>query len=80
MSNVVRDRLKKCFHVVFPALPEANIPGASVATVAAWDSITAVALLQVIGEEFQIEVDLERLAELDSFESLAAFLSEHGKS
>ena len=71
----IRGRLTNCFRAVFPTLPEASIPGASVATITAWDSIAAITLLNVIEEEFQIEVDLDRLAELNSFESLAAFLS-----
>jgi len=71
----IRGRLTNCFRAVFPTLPEASIPGASVATITAWDSIAAITLLNVIEEEFQIEIDLDRLAELDSFESLAAFLS-----
>jgi acyl carrier protein len=76
MSEVtIKEKLTNCFRAVFPTLPEASIPGASVATVAAWDSIAAITLLHVVEEEFQTEVDLDRLAELNSFESLAAFLS-----
>jgi acyl carrier protein len=76
MSEVtIKEKLTNCFRAVFPTLPEASIPGASVATVAAWDSIAAITLLHVVEEEFRTEVDLDRLAELNSFESLAAFLS-----
>lgn len=75
MSEViVTDKLRSCFRAVFPMLPEASIPSASVATVAAWDSIAAITLLHVIEEEFQTEIDIDELAELDSFESLASFL------
>jgi acyl carrier protein len=72
----VKEKLTSCFRAVFPTLPEASIPGASVATVSAWDSIAAITLLHVIEEEFQTEMDLDKLAELDSFDSLAVFLSE----
>jgi len=76
MSEVMtKERLKNCFRAVFPTLPEGSIPGASVATVAAWDSIAAITLLHVVEEEFQTEIDLDRIADLNSFESLAAFLS-----
>ena len=34
---------------------------------AAWDSVASITLLNVIEEEFGIELDLDRLAELDSF-------------
>jgi acyl carrier protein len=46
-----------------------------VATVVAWDSVAAITLLQVVEEEFQREVDLEQLADLNSFESLVNYLS-----
>lgn len=75
LEGIAKQKLTNCFRVVFPTLPETSIPSASVATVAAWDSIAAITLLHVIEEEFQIEVDLERLAELNSFEALAAFLT-----
>jgi acyl carrier protein len=75
----VREKLKNCFRTVFPSLPEAGIPSASTATVAAWDSMAGIILLQVVQEEFQTEVDLERLAELNSFESLAEYLSATSK-
>jgi acyl carrier protein len=74
MSDV-REKLKNCFRTVFPSLPEGSIPNASAATVRAWDSLAGITLLHVIEEEFQTIVDLDRLAELDSFESLAEYLS-----
>ena len=70
-----RDRLKSCFRTVFPNLPEASIASASAATVPAWDSLGSITLLQVIEEEFHTAIDLDRLADLDSFESLADYLS-----
>ncbi len=78
MSEVtVREKLTKCFRAVFPTLLDATIPGASSATVAAWDSLAAITLLHVIEEEFQTAVDFDRLAELNSFESLAEYLFSH---
>lgn len=71
----LREKLKSCFQTVFPDLSEADIKRASVTTVAAWDSVAGITLLHVVGEEFQIDIDLDRLAELDSFESLAGYLS-----
>lgn len=76
----VREKLTNCFRAVFPTMPEASIPGASVATVAAWDSVAAITLLHVVEEEFQTEVDLDRLAELNSFESLVEYLSQTTKN
>jgi acyl carrier protein len=74
MSDV-RKKLKNCFRTVFPGLPEDSIPNASTASVAGWDSVAGITLLNVIEEEFQIEVDFEKLAELNSFESLAEYLT-----
>lgn len=71
----IQEKLTNCFRAVFPSLPEAGIPNASVATVAAWDSLAAITLLHVVEEEFQTEVDLDRLGELDSFGSLADYLA-----
>jgi acyl carrier protein len=73
--NDVRQKLTNCFRTVFPDLPEASIPTASSATIAAWDSVAAITLLQVVEEEFQREVDLERIGELSSFEALVQYLS-----
>ncbi len=69
-----RDRLTKCFEVVFPDLPQDAIAGASTATVATWDSIAAITLMNVVQDEFGLEIDLDDLANLDSFENLHSYL------
>jgi acyl carrier protein len=71
----VRKRLTNCFRAVFPRVPENKIQNATAATVGDWDSVSAITLMTVIEEEFQVQLDLDRLAELDSFESLAEYLS-----
>jgi len=69
-----RRRLTNCFQVVFPDLPEADFATASTATVAAWDSVAAITLMNVIEDEFGFEMDLDDLAELDSFEKVYSYL------
>lgn len=69
-----RDRLMNCFQVVFPDMPEEQIQTASTATVANWDSVAAITLMNVIEDEFGMEMDLDDLADLDSFEKLHAYL------
>ena len=69
-----RQRLTSCFQVVFPDLPEAAIPAASQETVAAWDSLAAITMVSVIEDEFGLELDLEDLAELDSFEKIHTYI------
>ena len=68
-------RLTNCFQTVFPNLPEAEIPAASQATVAAWDSVATITLVNVIEEEFGIEMDFDRLADLDSFNRIQDYLN-----
>lgn len=70
----VRNRLVKCFEVVFPSLIKEQIPIASQRTVSVWDSVAAITLLNVIEEEFQIQMDFDLLPDLDSFESILAQL------
>ena len=72
MGNEVEGRLKDCFRTVFPDLPEEQISSASQATVSAWDSIATVTLVTIIDQEFGIELDLDKLSQLDSFNSIRA--------
>ena len=65
--DAIRERLATCFQMVFPDLPEAEIPAATQASVAAWDSVAAITLVNVIEDEFGIQVDFDLLADLDSF-------------
>jgi acyl carrier protein len=69
-----RKRLTGCFQLVFPDLPEAEIPSASQATVVAWDSVAAITLVNVIEDEFGIELDPDDLADLDSFEKVCSYV------
>ena len=69
-----RRRLTNCFQTVFPDMPEAQIATASTATVAEWDSVAAITLMNVIEDEFSFEMDLDDLAELDSFEKVYSYL------
>jgi len=69
-----RRRLTNCFQVVFPDMPEAEIATASTATVSAWDSVAAITLMNVMEDEFGFEMDLDDLADLDSFEKIYSYL------
>jgi len=70
----LRQRLTKCFELVFPDLPKDEIAGASPATVAAWDSVAAITLMNVVEDEFGLQIDLDDLANLDSFDKLHSYL------
>lgn len=67
-------RLARCFQAVFPDLANDAVPGASTATIATWDSIASITLMNVVQDEFGLEVDLDELAELDSFERYHSYL------
>jgi len=75
--NSIAARLTTCFTTVFPELPEAEIPRASIANVARWDSVATVTLLSVVGEEFNIEVDFDHFEELTSFHGILHYVEEH---
>ena len=69
-----RARLIKCFELVFPELDEDRIQSASQATMPEWDSVAAITMMNVIEEEFGIEMDLEAVGELDSFEKIHSYI------
>lgn len=70
----IRQRLTNCFQVVFPNLPQDAIPSASTATLANWDSVAAITLMNVVEDEFGLDMDLDDLAELDTFEKVHTYL------
>jgi len=69
-----RQRLSNCFQVVFPGLAPDAIATASTATVAAWDSVAAITLMNVLEDEFALDMDLDDLADLDSFDKIHSYL------
>jgi acyl carrier protein len=71
-----RSRLTHCFSVVFPDLTESEIPRSSVASVAAWDSLASINLYSLLEEEFSIEVSMDDLDRLLSFELILEYLEE----
>ncbi len=72
----IQKRLTKCFQIVFPELPDGKIATASQSNVAEWDSVAAITLLNVIEDEFQITMDLEMAADLDSFARVEEYLQD----
>lgn len=70
------ERLKSCFHVVFPDLSTDAIRSASTDTVSAWDSIATITLMNVVEDEFGLAIDLDDLAGFDSFQKLLDYLQQ----
>lgn len=77
MDNL-EQRLKSLFETVFPDLPPDKIENASQDSVETWDSVAAITLLNLIEEEFGIEMDLDHAAELTSFSKILNYLKERG--
>ena len=70
----LKRRLAHCFQTVFSDLSEEHILRANQDNLAAWDSVAAITLVNVIEEEFGIEMDLDGLAELTSFDRVCEHL------
>jgi len=79
--NDLRQRLAQCFSLVFPDLRVPEVYSASSSSVAAWDSMSAIILANVIEEEFRMKLDYNVLPELVSFDLMADYLkNNHGIS
>jgi acyl carrier protein len=63
-----RERLANCFRVVFPTLPPDAVYTASQSRLAEWDSVAAITLLNVLEDEFGVQLDLEVLPDLTTFD------------
>ncbi len=72
----ITTRLVGCFQTVFPGLSESQAQNANQSSVSTWDSVAAITLANVIEEEFGVQVDFDRLGELDSFHRVREYLLE----
>ena len=70
----VKARLVRCFQTVFPNLSEEAALHASQSTVSEWDSVAAITLVNVLEDEFGFEMDLDALADLDSFAKVHEYI------
>jgi len=70
----IESRLKRCFGLIFPALDEKKISSATMASVRGWDSIATVNLVNIVEEEFQIQIGLDDVEQVVSFTALLNYL------
>jgi acyl carrier protein len=70
-------RLARCFQAVFPKLQGSATESASTETIEQWDSIHHVTLINVIEEEFGINIDPEHVEELTNYPAFLRYLEEH---
>ncbi len=73
MDNL-EQRLENIFATVFPDLSPEKIRTASQDSVETWDSVAAITLVNLIEEEFGIEMDFDEVAELTSFAKIEGYL------
>lgn len=74
MPGNIRTRLVECFQTIFPDIAAETIPSVSQASTPDWDSVAAITLVQVLEDEFGLELDLDKLADLDSFDKVLDYL------
>jgi acyl carrier protein len=73
----LESRLVNCFATAFPELARQEIPSASMASLASWDSLAGITLLSLIEEEFGIAISPDDSADLVSFELIFDYLKDH---
>ena len=71
-----RDRLIKCFRMVFPKVSEDHVPRASLVETPTWDSLASVTLIAAIEGEFAMEIPLGDYEQMSSFESIYVYLKQ----
>jgi acyl carrier protein len=76
MKNV-KERVAQCFSNVFPRIRPDEIPSASTASLAAWDSVAQVTLLSSISEEFGFDFELEDYERLTSYPLIVGYLEKN---
>jgi acyl carrier protein len=69
-------KLIKVFQTVFPEMDSGQARAASQESVSGWDSVAAITLMNVIEEEFEIQLDFDKAADLTSFVQILDYLRE----
>ena len=72
--NDTKEKVARCFSNVFPDIRQDEIPRASTASLAAWDSVAHITLLSSIAEEFGVDFELEDFEELVSYPLIVDYL------
>ncbi len=70
----IQSRVAVCFSHVFPSLRPEELPAASVASLALWDSVAHVTLLSSISEEFGVDFEVEDFEQLVSYQQIVDYL------
>ncbi|MBV8706927.1 MAG: acyl carrier protein [Acidobacteriaceae bacterium] len=73
--NNTEEKLIKVFETTFSDLPADRIKSATQETTPNWDSVAAITLMNLIEEEFEIQMDFEDLGELTSFQKILVYVN-----
>ncbi len=66
------DQLQRCVLCAFPALTVESLDRINIAQLAASDSLAAVSLAAILGQEFGVDLDMDDLRAMDSLDALRA--------
>jgi len=72
--NNIKQKVAGCFRSVFPDLRAEDVPRASQASIAAWDSVAQVTLLSAVSEEFGLDFELDDFEQLVSYSLIVDYL------
>ena len=78
--NNLEGRLVQCFETVFPGITSEALRNATMDTIEPWDSIAEVTLINIVEEEFRLQIDPELFPTLISFSSFKEYLHATGVS
>jgi acyl carrier protein len=74
MDNT-KEKLIKVFETAFPDLSSDRITSATQDSTQSWDSVAAITLMNLIEEDFAIQMDFEDLGELTSFQKILTYVN-----
>jgi len=74
MHDDLDARLIRCFTVIFPELDAKEALRATMESTSGWDSVATVTLVNVVEEEFGIQIDLDDIEHMVSFEQFRDYL------
>ena len=72
------ERLKRCFTSTFPSATNSEIESERVDNLPGWYSLRGVTLLAVLDEEFGLQLDLDELLTLGTYDAVREHLEHHG--
>lgn len=73
--NNLDQRLISVFRNAFPDVPEDRLSSVTQENTQSWDSVAAITLMNLIEEEFEMQLDFEDLADLTSFARVRDYLA-----